>query len=232
MLRKVIIALLAVFLVFLFEGALAATLTLPESLETIEASAFEGDRSLDEVVLPEGIVSIRSRAFADSSVTAINLPVSLQEIADDAFDDASAVRIQAVTGSEQYAWAVEHGYLLAFDDPEAYDFHAQRAAFEDNESIGLYHEAWIRNYQIDHYDELAGHRTGEPEWSVAIEGNSYGAQVSYAIGEWAGEGSQAIDVSISNEPTTSCTISVRVTCAWGGETISGVCTLEYVRTSL
>ena len=67
-------------------------------LEVIEVEAFYGDDSLDEVVLPEGTVSIGSRAFANSSLRRINLPDSLTIIAN-ASDDK--LRHSAVVFDEQ-----------------------------------------------------------------------------------------------------------------------------------
>ena len=52
-------------------------MTLSVALKVIQAEAFCGDTSLDKVVLPDGIKRIESRAFADSTLTEINLPDSL-----------------------------------------------------------------------------------------------------------------------------------------------------------
>ena len=95
---------LSVLLAFIFltgtvQQALAYTLILPEQLKIIEGGAFEGDQSIDEVLLPEGIEEIYDRAFADSSVTRINLPDSLTWISEDAFDGAPNVSFSANTGT-------------------------------------------------------------------------------------------------------------------------------------
>ena len=65
--------------------ALANELALPAGLREIGDEAFMGDRSLDEVNLPDGTVSIGARAFAQTSLKRIYLPTTVKEIAPDAF---------------------------------------------------------------------------------------------------------------------------------------------------
>ena len=79
------VVLLAVILFSFASVASADTLTLPSSLKQIEAEAFMGNTSLDEVILPEGLESIGEKAFANSGVQRIYLPESLTDIAGDAF---------------------------------------------------------------------------------------------------------------------------------------------------
>ena len=88
-----------------------AVLTLPAQLQVIEAEAFYGDSSLGTVVLNAGIREIRSRAFANSSLTSIALPASLTFIADDAFDGPEKVTVTAAEGSYAWDWAIGHGYI-------------------------------------------------------------------------------------------------------------------------
>ena len=69
------------------------TLTLPSGLVTLEASALEGV-AVQRIVLPEGLTSIESRAFAACpNLVYINLPAGLETIAPDAFADCSLRRI-------------------------------------------------------------------------------------------------------------------------------------------
>ena len=86
------------------QPALAGTLILPSRLSAIEESAFEGDWSLDQVALPEGVETIGERAFADSSLAGINLPDSLTRIAPDAFDETSNVDFDVHEGTYAYDW--------------------------------------------------------------------------------------------------------------------------------
>ena len=46
--------------------AAAETLTLPSDLTAVEEQAFYADASLEQVVLPEALLSIGGKAFADS----------------------------------------------------------------------------------------------------------------------------------------------------------------------
>ena len=94
-------------------SASADTLSLPSGLKTIEAEAFYGDNSLNMVVLPDGITTIGSKAFKNSSVKNVNLPDSLTSIANDAFDGPEKVSITANAGTYAYDWAVSLGYLLS-----------------------------------------------------------------------------------------------------------------------
>ena len=106
-----ILALFVLLACILPMAASAATLKLPAALKTIETETFYGDTSLDAVQLPEGITSIESRAFANSSVNEINLPASLIYIADNAFSGSSLAAVHAERGTYAYEWAVQHGYL-------------------------------------------------------------------------------------------------------------------------
>ncbi len=62
---------------------------LPKSLKTIEAETFYGT-SLREVIVPEGVTSIDSKAFGNCGKLAlINLPASVKIIASDAFSGSN-----------------------------------------------------------------------------------------------------------------------------------------------
>ena len=92
--------------------ASAATLKLPSNLKTIDARAFYGDQSLDVVILPEGIRTIGSKAFADSSISEINLPSSLVSIANDALpSDKLFLNVKSAKGTYAYQWAVSQGHI-------------------------------------------------------------------------------------------------------------------------
>ncbi|MBE5808157.1 MAG: leucine-rich repeat domain-containing protein [Clostridiales bacterium] len=80
---------IAALLMLCCAWACADGLMLPLNVTTIEQEAFYGDTSLGEVVLPDGIKRIESRAFAYTGVTRIYLPRSLTYIAPDAFQGCS-----------------------------------------------------------------------------------------------------------------------------------------------
>ena len=83
----------ALMLIFLLSGCLPAgasaekKLIWPSHVKVVGESMFEGDTSIENVVLPEGVEEIGSRAFADSSLKAIYLPSTLKTVAPDAFGD-------------------------------------------------------------------------------------------------------------------------------------------------
>lgn len=95
-------------------SALAGVLTLPDDLKTIEAEAFYGDTSVTEVILPEGLTTIGSKAFANSNVKWIYIPASVTSIADDAFSGigktAPYVYPYIKTPANSYAaqWSAAH----------------------------------------------------------------------------------------------------------------------------
>lgn len=96
--------------------ALAGTLTIPAGTTVIEEEAFYGDASLDEVILPEGLERIESRAFAGSSVTLLNLPSTLEYIAEDAFEGCeNGLEIIGVEGNNYaWNWGRDHGYCRIY----------------------------------------------------------------------------------------------------------------------
>ena len=84
--RKLCVLLMILMVLLASSAAADVMLTLPSSLIKIEDEAFAGDTSIGTVVLPEGIESIGARAFANSSLTKINLPASISFIGEGAFD--------------------------------------------------------------------------------------------------------------------------------------------------
>lgn len=84
------------------------TLSLPAALTIIEEEAFCGDTSIGEIILPEGMTEIHSRAFADSSLSKIYLPASLTSIADDAFENTHLQEITTIENTPASLWVQAH----------------------------------------------------------------------------------------------------------------------------
>ena len=105
--------LLSFLLLISIQAAMGEEAILPGELTIIEDEAFFGDKSLETVILPEGITAIGSKAFADSSLQRINLPNSLTSIAKDAFDDTQDVQFYAEEGSYACQWLAENGFQPA-----------------------------------------------------------------------------------------------------------------------
>lgn len=109
--RRTVIILEVFLLLALVSFSQAEMLMLPSGLIAIEEEAFAGDTSLDLVVIPGKVESIGARAFAGSSVKEIELPASVQYIAEDALDAGSGVTVTAEEGTYAYLWAVQHGFI-------------------------------------------------------------------------------------------------------------------------
>jgi len=110
--------LLAIFLVLMLLSAdicaiaeAAATLTLPKELQIIEEEAFAGNTSIEKVIVPDGTTEIRSRAFADSSMTELILPDSLTFIAEDAFEGCGEFALTVPENCYAYDRCVELGLI-------------------------------------------------------------------------------------------------------------------------
>lgn len=90
-----------------------AVLNMPAALQIIDEEAFYGSTSIDKVVLPNNVTEIRARAFANSTLSEINLPDSITYIDDTAFDGPSKVTLLVNEGSYAYTWAVRNNYIRA-----------------------------------------------------------------------------------------------------------------------
>jgi YVTN family beta-propeller protein len=67
--------------------------TLPNSLNSIEAGAFDGCTGLTNIGIPAGVTSIGSRAFAFCrGLTAVTLPAGLTSIGDSTFESCESLR--------------------------------------------------------------------------------------------------------------------------------------------
>lgn len=132
----------ALMMAFLFLPGLASadTLFLPSALEIIEEEAFMDNASLDKVVLPEGLRRIENRAFANSTISSINLPVSVEYIAKDAFSGTNPVAFEAVEGSYAYAWGIENNFITPVQDTES-DY--KGIIFYDGHAYALYEKGMI-----------------------------------------------------------------------------------------
>lgn len=104
-----VLVLLSTAIAALAEGSFV--LNLPANLDIIDAQAFEAATALEKVVVPMGTTEIRSRAFADSSLVEINLPSTIEYIADDAFEGCEGLVVMAEKGTYAYDWCVDHGFI-------------------------------------------------------------------------------------------------------------------------
>ena len=85
-------------------------LVLPSALQSIEIDAFNGT-SAQQIVIPSGVTSIASGAFANCDALAvIVIPASVTEIASDAFGEQMDAIIVCPEDSAIRAYANEHGF--------------------------------------------------------------------------------------------------------------------------
>ena len=99
LIRNICILALALCVVCALTAAYADTLAIPSGTTAIGEEAFFGDSSLSAVSLPDGLLSIGTRAFAQSGVTSVNLPDTLTFIADDAFDNTPVTTLTVNEGT-------------------------------------------------------------------------------------------------------------------------------------
>lgn len=167
---KRIICLLFLLFAVIFQTVSAAdTLTFPANMERIEDSAFEGDTSLDEAVLPDGIKYIGYKAFASSSLRKVNLPASLEFIAFNAFDRKNT-EFTYTSGTYAEDWVNNYIDLKSDNNDPSRIF-----IFEDNDEIRLGHtrEVRLNNVYLEksNFDTLQAKYGGRPTWSIETYGN-------------------------------------------------------------
>lgn len=87
-------------LMMIFSLAIADTITIPEGLTTIPEEMFEGSKSVKDVVVPDTVTAIGSKAFANTGLLTIVVHSNVTLIADDAFQGCPAKLVAYVnTGS-------------------------------------------------------------------------------------------------------------------------------------
>lgn len=105
------LALLAGLMCFVCGGSARADIAIPAGTEVIEAEAFMGDTSLNRVTASDGLKRIESEAFASCGLSEVQLPATVEYIADDAFTGNDGLVISAPEWSYTEQWAVDHGFL-------------------------------------------------------------------------------------------------------------------------
>ncbi len=117
----------------------ADVLILPAGTKIVEAEAFMDNTSLDKVILPEGLLRIGSKAFANSSVTQVYILSNATVIAEDAFDNCNSM-----TGVFSYVTPEQFG---AKGDGVTDDTEAFRQCMSSSEkNIVLTNTYLIRRY--------------------------------------------------------------------------------------
>lgn len=170
--RSVLIMLSVIMILAWGNHSLADRLELPQDLTTIADEAFYGDESLTEVVLPEGLEVIGSKAFRDCPLTSVILPDSLRVIADDAFNEPGTIEIIANRGSLAYQWAKENHYIA--DDIVTYETVTVDIPFETE-----YIDA--PNWPVGEEAVVTEGRNGQKEITYAVTKDPNGNEISRAV---------------------------------------------------
>ena len=220
--RKILAVLLVIMIIqpLLMDAGLAAVLTFPPRVVRIEDSTFENDRSLDEVLLPDGVESIGPRAFAGAAIRKINLPSSLNFIAEDAFDRAEVGAFEAKRNTYAWQWLEDHNLLLHFSDDAMYDVSVDMAVFQPDEAIGLGSDWFACWYELREYEEWKDSVASDPVWSVI---QTSGPEAEYALQHYDGQASFSVAM-----PESPAVYTFTISCFWEGRSLSTGVTVRYV----
>ena len=78
------------------------TIVIPESVTSINGSAFSGCRSLTSVTIPESVTFIGDCTFQNcTSLTSVTIPNSVTSISYYAFGDCTSLKTINYTGTEE-----------------------------------------------------------------------------------------------------------------------------------
>ncbi len=116
----------ALLCLLLICGALANVdnqydIIIPQNTIRIDAEAFMNDTCIYTVYLPENLLTIRSKAFAYSSIKKLFTPESLAFIANDAFEGCDSLVVYGIAGSYTDTWCQHNNIAfiaLGRPDPE------------------------------------------------------------------------------------------------------------------
>ena len=112
---------------FLSKGAFAdfihlRSVTLPNSLETIEEGAFSQCRELRKITLPDSLFRIGEKAFAGcTALSSIHIPASVVRIGLNAFASCTALEQCSFGDTERWCHPSESGFWPPYNDVEGED---------------------------------------------------------------------------------------------------------------
>ena len=83
--------------------------TVPRGVETVNTDLFEGCTTLESVILPEGITTICTGAFEDCNIKSMELPNTLVKMEGGAFGQTGMTQVVLYFKGEEYS--VEKGNM-------------------------------------------------------------------------------------------------------------------------
>ena len=117
--RKIVFLTICMIILLSLAIASQADIIIPEETTSIESEAFMNDISISIVRLPDNLLTIRSKAFAYSSIRELYTSEKLSFIATDAFEGCEDIVIYGITGSYTDNWCqLNKIAFIPIDTPE------------------------------------------------------------------------------------------------------------------
>ncbi|MBR3503914.1 MAG: caspase family protein [Clostridia bacterium] len=170
--------------------ARAERFDLPPQLTEIGEEAFRGNTAVVEAIVPQGVVSVGSRAFADCGRLGwVTLPSSVETFGEDVFDGCAAdLLIRTAPGSAAMDYAQDN--LIDYQAGTAYRALLIGQTYPDRSNLTLVGPA--NDVAVL---EPCLERFGDTPYDVTVRMNLTAAGITDAIGEvFGGAGPQ--DVSL------------------------------------
>ena len=137
---------------------------LPANLKCIGEAAFLGDTSIENIIIPKGVVKIEAKAFANTELSRVFIPDTVTFIADDAFENCKKCHIYVNGNNYVYQWATNHNIPVSIT--------------ENIVKIGLYNLGANDCYVVESYENgvLYGHSINP---TIEINGITYDIELIF-----------------------------------------------------
>ena len=173
MCKKGLVLILAIFCLMLLPISMQAegyAIKLPESLTSVQESAFEGDGAIESVTVPETVKEIGSRAFAQcSKLATVRIESMDAVIAKDAFEEMASdakkekLNIIAMSTYRSYDYQVNlYNKYVKADGKEKADTYSGRPGHSEHQTglaVDVYNgkENYTNFEKTDEFDWMKEH---------------------------------------------------------------------------